>query len=87
MTGIGTPFSGAEYRVAVGEKVEIELLAGANNAGQVVCVCMCVHVCTCVCVRDVVCVCLPFASLSRLLPFALALSVALKRTLSHQHAV
>ena len=34
--GIGTPFSGQEYNLAVGEELTIELLAAANNAGQVV---------------------------------------------------
>jgi len=35
-TGVGTPFSGTEYNLAVGEELRIELLAAANNAGQVV---------------------------------------------------
>jgi len=34
--GIGTPFSGTEYEAAVGDTITIELLAAANNAGQVV---------------------------------------------------
>jgi len=34
--GIGTPFSGIEYHVAVGDEVKIELLAAANNVGQIV---------------------------------------------------
>ena len=33
-TGIGTPFSGHVYDLAVGESLSIELLAAANNAGQ-----------------------------------------------------
>ncbi len=32
--GIGTPFSGKEYKLAVGEEVRIQLLAAASNQGQ-----------------------------------------------------